>query len=136
MKVENFMTSDVMCVNINDKISKAAEIMKSYNIGAVPVESDSKLVGILTDRDIIIRGIASNKKLDEYSCGDLMTDNVYSVVKTDDIGKAVDYMSKHQVRRIPVTDEGKVVGIVSIGDLVDSEFSDELVGEVVSKISK
>ena len=134
MKATNYMTDDVVCVDVSDSIVKAATIMKEKNVGAVPVEKDEKLVGMLTDRDSALRCVAENKS--GATCGEIMTCEVKSISKEDDIDKVVDYMAKYQIRRIPVTDNGKVVGMISIGDLTDSEISDELIGGVVTEISK
>jgi len=134
LKATNYMTNDVVCVDVSDSIVKAATIMKEKNIGAVPVEKNNKLVGMLTDRDIALRMVAENRH--SATCGDIMSNEVKSISKEDDIDKVVDYMSKYQIRRVPVTDNGKVVGIISVGDLTDSEVSEELIGEVVTEISK
>lgn len=134
MKVSAYMSDNITCVDASDSIVKAATIMKEKNVGAVPVEKDNKLVGMLTDRDITLRAVAENKA--HLTCGEVMTTEVKSISKEDDIDKVVDYMSKYQIRRVPVTDNGKVIGMVSIGDLTDSEMSDELIGEVVTNVSK
>ena len=134
MKVSAYMSDNITCVDASDSIVKAAAIMKEKNVGAVPVEKDNKLVGMLTDRDITLRAVAENKS--NLTCGEVMTTEVKSISKEDDIDKVVDYMSKYQIRRVPVTDNGKVIGMVSIGDLTDSEMSDELIGEVVTNVSK
>ncbi len=126
MKARSCMSEEFMCIEVDESIKKAAIIMKNNNIGAVLVIKNSKLVGILTDRDIAIRGVAEGKI--NASCGDIMSSEVKSISKEDDIDKVVEYMSKYQIRRIPVTEGGRVIGLISVGDITDSEFSKELIG--------
>ena len=134
MRIKEILNRGIITAEITSPIREVSTIMKEKNIGALPVESNNKLVGMLTDRDITLRAVAENKQ--HLTCGEVMSTEVKSITKEEDIDKVVDYMSKYQIRRVPVTDNGKVIGMVSIGDLTDSELSDELIGEVERQVNK
>jgi CBS domain-containing protein len=102
-----------------DSIRQAAELMVECDCGAIPVLSpDGKPIGIITDRDIVVRVIAKGQDLQNATVGDAMTSSVKSVRETDSIEDVRHVMSKNQVRRVPVVDnDAKIVGIVSLADL-------------------
>ncbi|HCC06887.1 MAG TPA: CBS domain-containing protein [Clostridiales bacterium] len=136
MMVENFMTKEVKCVVTEDNILKAAKIMAELNIGCVPVKNNDKVIGMVTDRDIVIRGLASDKDLSKIKCEDVMSHTVMSIDKNESAGVALKFMAEHKIRRLMVTDNGELAGVISIGDIADSEFSVEDIGRTLSKISE
>ncbi len=135
MKVKEFMTSQIQWVTPNDPIQKAAQIMKSVNCGSVPVCEGTKPVGIITDRDIAIKAVASNKM--NANVKECMTNQVITCTSDTDAHEAADLMATHQIRRLPVVDaSGNLVGICSIGDLATVDIHVNEAGDALSRISE
>lgn len=134
LKIKEIMTTDVSTVSADDSISKAAEIMKTLNVGAVPVVSNHRLVGIVTDRDIVLRGMASGKNSSD-AVSSVMTNNVTTVTSDIDIHNAADLMAVRQIRRLPVVDNDQLVGIVAIGDMAVENIYENEAGEALHNIS-
>ncbi|OEF98901.1 CBS domain-containing protein [Vulcanibacillus modesticaldus] len=133
--LRDIMTTDVESVSLLDNAYEVAEKMEKLNVGAMPVIEGDNLVGMITDRDLVLRGYAK-KRSGSTAVSELMTKDL--VVGTPDmtVDEASELMAKHQIRRLPVVENGKVVGIVSIGDLaVRNEYADEA-GEALSEISQ
>jgi len=134
VKVKQIMTTDVSTVTPNDTVTKAASIMKQLNVGSVPVIDGSRVVGIVTDRDITLRGIAKggdpNQKISE-----VMTSDVKYATPDMDVHAVADLMAENQVRRLPVIDNDKLVGIVAIGDLAVENIFENEAGEALHNIS-
>ena len=122
MKIRDVMTSDVQTIGPDQTAREAAAFMLSADAGSIPVTEGDKLIGMITDRDIAVRGIAKGHGPDT-PVRDLMSSGVISVNIEDDIGAVASKMSDAQVRRLPVVDEQqRLCGIVSLGDLSrDSE---------------
>ena len=116
MKVKDIMTNHVCCVSPDMTIENASKLMCGADIGVVPVCDSSGIVGILTDRDIITRGISRGFPPSE-AVSKVMTTGVASISPDADIKEAVRLMSKHQVRRLPVMSGKEIVGMLSVGDL-------------------
>lgn len=122
MKVKDCMCGDVCCVKPNTKINEIAKLMEKNHIGCVPVcNEEDCIVGVITDRDIILRGIACDKDLKNTMASDIMTCNVCTCNENDSIEQAECKMSENQIRRIPVVDNNKVIGILTLGDLAHYE---------------
>ena len=118
MRVKDCMSGEVCWVKPDTKIYEVAKIMEQNRVGCVPVCDDKNcLVGIITDRDIILRGVACDKDVKTTSASDIMTCNVCTCNQEDDIYDAELKMAKNQIRRIPVVDNNKVIGILTFGDL-------------------
>jgi CBS domain-containing protein len=134
MKVKQIMTTDVRTVNPNDTITKAASIMSQIDVGCLPVTDSNKVVGIVTDRDIVLRGIAkgeaSNQKVSE-----VMTTNVKCASPEMDVHTVADIMAENQIRRLPVVENNQLVGIVAIGDLAVENIFENEAGEALHNIS-
>ena len=125
MKVKDCMCGEVCWVKPDTKIYEIAKIMEQNHIGCVPVCDEQKsVVGIITDRDIILRGIACDKDVKTTNASDIMTCNVCTCNQNDDIWDAENKMAQNQIRRIPVVDNNKVIGMLTIGDL--SNYYDEI----------
>lgn len=134
MKISEIMTTDVRTVSANDSISEAANIMKQLDIGAVPVLDNNLLVGIVTDRDLVLRAVAEGKNTNE-SVATVMTKDITSASPDMDVHKVADIMAAKQIRRLPIVENGQLVGIVAIGDMaVESIFENEA-GEALHSIS-
>jgi CBS domain-containing protein len=134
VKVKQIMTTDVSSVTPNDTITKAASIMEQLDVGSVPVTDNKRVVGIVTDRDIVLRGVAkgedANKKI-----SDVMSTNIKCATPDMDVHTAADIMAEHQIRRLPVVESDTLVGIVAIGDLAVENIFENEAGEALHNIS-
>jgi CBS domain-containing protein len=128
MKISEVMTRDVQTVRADQPVQEAASFMLSSDAGSIPVMDGDRLIGMITDRDIAVRGIAKGHGPDT-PVGDLMTNDLVVVRMDDEIEDAASKMSEAQVRRLPVIDQDeRLCGIVSLGDLsreTDSECANE-----------
>lgn len=136
MRVREIMTNDVACVRSYDSIERAAQLMKQYNCGSIPVCTDDKLIGIITDRDIVLRCVASGHDASETAVGDIMTDSVVFASPELDVTDAAMLMSDRQIRRLPVVEDGKLIGIVSLGDISLEPVCQDCASEALNNISK
>ncbi|MEK8131929.1 CBS domain-containing protein [Paenibacillus filicis] len=133
--LREIMTKDCVTVTLQDNVYEAAVKMKQEDTGFIPVVDGKKLIGVLTDRDLVIRGFAA-KKEGSTAIKEVMSDRVVSVSPDTTADEAARVMAKEQIRRLPIVENGEFVGIVSIGDLaVRDKFEDEA-GEALSRISK
>ncbi|KRQ87992.1 Hypoxic response protein 1 [Caloramator mitchellensis] len=136
MKVKDFMTTNVAFVNPTTPIVEVAKIMKQRNIGSVPVVDGDRVVGIVTDRDIVLRDIAMGKNPENVTAKDVMTMGVATANPNMDIHDASRLMAEKQIRRLPVVENNRLVGMLAIGDIaVETRLSDDA-GEALSDISK
>ncbi|HEY5563263.1 MAG TPA: CBS domain-containing protein [Clostridiaceae bacterium] len=117
MKVKDLMTSKVASLNPADTVENAAKLMKQYNIGALPICQDEKVIGIVTDRDIALRSTSQGQNVQKQTVRDIMTSNPTLGEPEMDVHEAAKIMSAKQIRRLPVVDNGNLVGIVSLGDI-------------------
>ena len=128
MKVSEVMTRDVRTVRPDQSAQEAASFMLSEDAGSMPVSDGGRLIGMITDRDIAVRGVAKGHG-PETPVSELMTDDVVCIREDDDIEEAAARMSRAQVRRVPVVDANdNLCGIVSLGDLsreADAESADQ-----------
>ena len=118
MKVRDLMTSPVITISPGEKVEVAARTLSRYNIGALPVcAADGKLCGMITDRDLVIRCMAADRAPGKTTVREVMTGGVTSVQPDMDIGAAAHLMGRCQIRRLPVTENGRLCGMISLGDL-------------------
>ena len=115
-KVRDVMTPGPIGVDYNQSIAEAAQTMRDWGVGAVLVVSDQALHGMVTDRDLVVRGIAGSHSIGE-PVGPLSSDDLVGVNADDDVTEAVRLMRENAVRRLPVIEDGQVAGMVSLGDL-------------------
>ena len=124
MKVKDIMTRGVITVGAEESAEVAARTLTQYNIGALPVcDSTGRLCGVVTDRDLVIRCMASGRLPANTKVRDIMTSQVTSAKPDMDVGVAAHLMGRQQIRRLPVTENGKLCGMVSLGDLACREDS-------------
>jgi len=139
-KCNEVMTKDPVYCLPNDSVVKAAELMKSENIGSIPVienKQSQKLVGIVTDRDLALRIVAGALDARSTTVESVMTHQVVTCHANDDLQKALDAMAEHQLRRIPVVDnDNKIVGIIAQADVATRADQPEKTAEVVKEISQ
>jgi CBS domain-containing protein len=117
--VRDLMTSDPRTLGADDTAVDAAKVMRDADIGPVLVIEGGEVRGIVTDRDIVIRAVAEDRDPDQVKLGELCSGDVVTVEAGDDAHQAARLMREHNVRRLPVVDNGEPVGIVSIGDLAE-----------------
>lgn len=118
MRVKDCMTKQVISVGAGEPVSVAARLMARYNLGALPVRgTDGQLEGMLTDRDIVLRCIAAERSPKAVHVREVMTRSVAAAAPDTDAAAAAGIMAARQVRRLPVTEEGRLVGMVSLADL-------------------
>jgi CBS domain-containing protein len=130
------MTSDVYTVNETQSVQEAAGIMSEYNIGSLPViNNNGEMVGIITDRDITLRSTAQGEAASTNVSEVMTAQQVVQGTPEMDVEQAVQLMSQQQIRRLPVVENGQIVGMVALGDMaVDNQYDDEA-EEALSSIS-
>jgi len=137
MKVSDVMTTEVETVQMNSTLEEVASIMKVEDVGAVPVvDEDDDLVGIITDRDIVVRCVAEGKDPAETNVEDVLSHELETIEPDADVEEAARVMSDRQIRRLPVCQDGELVGMVSIGDLAVKTPRIEASGEALREISQ
>ncbi|MDP4144424.1 MAG: CBS domain-containing protein [Bacillota bacterium] len=117
MKVKDLMTKSIASLNPEDTIEQAAHLMKQYDIGSIPVCSGEKVIGIITDRDITLRSVAEGENVKKQTVREIMTSNPVTCSPDTDIHDATRIMSERQIRRIPIVDQDKLIGMLSLGDV-------------------
>lgn len=134
------MTKRVVCCTSTDLVSKAAGLMQSENVGSIPVienEQTKKLVGIVTDRDLALKVLANGLDAGSTRVETVMTSEVVTCLAEDDLQKALDAMSEHQVRRIPVVNKNnQILGMISQADVALHYGHPKRTAAMVKKISQ
>ena len=137
MKVKDVMTPDVECIGPDGSLQDAATKMKTRDVGPILVCEGDTVVGILTDRDIVVRAVAEGRDARTTRVQDCMTRDVVFVHEDDDVKDAARRMKDHQVRRVVVlTREGKLCGIVSTKDIAVDTGDKKLAGDVLKEVSE
>ena len=136
MKVSEIMSKNVIGIHPEESAEVAARTLTHYNIGALPVQnSDGKLCGLVTDRDLVIRCMASGKLPNQTKVKNIMTGQVLCVRPDTDASAAAQLMGNRQIRRLPVVDQGKLCGMISLGDIARSRENQNLAAEALSGIA-
>lgn len=136
MLVSDMMSPNVVAITPEESIALAARLLYRHNIGALPVcSTDGTLKGLITDRDIVLRCVAAQQDPEETSVREIMTKGIVSLNPNDDARVASRIMAEEQVRRLPVLSDGKVVGMVSLGDLAKTQAYDMEASKALSEIS-
>lgn len=134
-RCREIMTSNVQTANCTTTLRKIAALMRDGDVGVMPVVEKGKLVGIVTDRDIVVRAIAEGKNIDT-PVGDVMTTEIYSVKPEDFAFEAIRLMGDRQVRRIPVVSEtGELAGIIAMADVALEMEDEREIAETLEEIS-
>lgn len=125
MNIKKCINEKVCYCNPNTNVSDVAKLMKDNHIGCVPVCNEEKeVVGIVTDRDIILRSVACDKDAKNTPISDIMTCNVCCCDSNKDVSEVTKLMSQIQVRRIPIIEQNKIVGILTFGDVANEKWID------------
>ena len=133
--VQDVMTSNPTSVVADNPVVEAARIMKEKDVGIVPVVEGGRLVGAVTDRDIAVRVVAEGKDPQSVRVREIASTDVVTVDPQQDLDEALRLMATHQVRRLPVVEGGRLVGIVAQAD-VAREADDKKTGDLVENISQ
>ena len=139
MQVKEVMSRRIIAISPEESVAVAARLLSQHNIGALPVCSrDGRLRGMVTDRDLVVRCMAGDKAPGSVRVGSVMTKRLVSVPETMDVTMAARVMAKEQVRRLPVTGQGGLVGYLTLADLsrVDdlSMEAGECLGEICAPV--
>lgn len=118
MKLENMMTKAIMTKDMNTPIWEVSRIMDEYDIGFVPITNEQKIIGVITDRDICVRCCKENVDL-QKSIGDFITREVITIDIHDNMNDALNTFAKHRIKRLLVKDNNKIVGILTLSDIVN-----------------
>ena len=136
MKVRDIMTNHVVRIGAEEPVEVAARAFTHYNVGMLPVcGTDGRVCGVVTDRDLVVRCLAAGKKPEETKVWQIMTTGVISAEPETAAETAAAMMGKHQIRRLPVVEQGKLRGVVSLGDLANHRESTSAAAGALKDIS-
>jgi CBS domain-containing protein len=133
--IRDIMTDDVECCSLLDNVYEVAVKMKELNVGAIPIVDSEKLVGMITDRDIVLRCIAE-KHPASSKVEDIMSNDLITISADANSREAVRLMAEHQIRRLPVVEGDRLIGIVSLGDFAVRKLTDEQAKQALTEISE
>ncbi len=137
MKVRECMCNEVACVNPNSTISDVAKLMLDKHVGCIPVCDNDKVVGLVTDRDLILRSLACEKDIKKTPVSEVMTTKVFNVSPDAEVSEARKIMRDCQIRRVPVIENDMLVGIITLGDLANNQnVTSQEVSDTVEGICK
>lgn len=131
----DLMTAPAECLSSNDTLADAARQLAKHGVGSMPVVDDGRLVGVLTDRDIVVSGLAKGLDANSATVGEVATSDVVTVNAGDDAAAVAKVLAEKQIRRVPVVDGDEVVGVIAQAD-VARKLDESTVGETVEKISQ
>ena len=136
MKIRDVMTNTVIPIAPEENLAVAARTLTHYNIGALPVcGANGRICGLITDRDIVTRCLASGRSAQETAVRDVMSGNITCATPDMEVDEAAKLMGDRQIRRLPVLEDGKLCGMVSLGDLAKREKTAETAANALSSIS-
>jgi CBS domain-containing protein len=137
MNVSEIMTTDFEMIDATSSLTEAAEKMKSLNVGFLPVKEGTRLAGLLTDRDIVIRGLAEGRDPGSTQVKDIISSEVVYCYDDDSVEDVARLMEDNQIRRLIVINRDHTpVGIVTIGDIAVKSGQEQLAGEVLERVSE
>lgn len=117
VKIKEIMSKEVASLSSDDCIERAAQLMKQHDVGSIPVCSQEKVIGIVTDRDIALRSVAEGQNTKQQKVRDIMSSNPVVGSPDMDVHDAARIMSERQIRRLPIVENNNLVGIVALGDI-------------------
>lgn len=136
MKVKDIMSTDLACLKSDDSVEKAAQLMKQYDVGSIPICNNNQVIGIVTDRDIAVRSVAESQDLKQQKVSDIMTSDPAVGSPEMNVHDAAKLMSDKQIRRLPIVDNNSLVGIVALGDISLEPTLQDNAEETLKNISK
>lgn len=128
MNLIDIMSKKIIIGNKDDDIVKIANIMKKYDIGFIPIVDNKKIVGVITDRDITTKAVSNNdinKSISNY-----MTKNIISIPSNSSVSDALNTMKKNKIKRILINDNKKIIGVISISDILNCNINDQLLNSI------
>lgn len=134
-QVRDAMSAEVRTAGPIQSVAEAAELMKAEDVGSIPVVDDGRLLGIITDRDIVVRAVAEGRDLQTVTIDEVASRELVTAEPDWDLDEALRLMASHQVRRLPVVEDGRLVGMLAQAD-VAIEATGKKVGEAVERISQ
>ena len=135
MQVRDILTPSVRTLSLSATAEEAAQEMARYNVGALPVCEDERIIGMVTDRDLVVRCIAAGRVPALTPLRDMMSRSPLTLAPTDTVGHAARVMGRHGVRRLPVVDQGRAVGILSADDIARFFEDDTLVADLERRLA-
>jgi CBS domain-containing protein len=136
MQAKELMSRNVECVFPDMFIQDVARIMKSMDVGFVPVCKDDRLIGTVTDRDIVLRAVAEDREIRNTRARDVMSDDVFWIYEDQPVEEVADFMATKEIRRVMILDRNKrLVGVISIGDLAKGG-GQRIAGEAIRDIAE
>ena len=136
MKVKELMTREPACVGPDATLAEVATLMRQEDCGSIPVVREKRLAGIVTDRDIVVRGIAAGKDAKTTPVSEVMSADPVCIGPDDDVREAEQLMGDRQIRRLPVVEEGSLAGMLVIGQIARRETHEDRTGEALKEISQ
>ena len=136
MRVKECMCKKIVRATSDTTLNEIAKLMKENDVGCIPIcNQQNNVVGLITDRDIIIRSVATNKNCGQTKASDVMTTNVIKITPDTELDDAQKTMSINQIKRLPVIENNQIVGILSVGDLAKNQHVSSVeVGQTVENI--
>lgn len=135
--VRHVMTEAPKTLSPERTVADAAALMEQYDVGVIPLADDSgSLVGLVTDRDLVLRVLAKGRNPGEVNLGEIATQAPVTITPDSNVMEARNLMSQHKIRRLPVVKEGRLVGILALGDIAVADASKRAVGEVLNEVSE
>jgi CBS domain-containing protein len=135
--VRHLMSEAPKTLSPERTVADAAGLMEQYDVGVIPLaDRDGTLMGVVTDRDLVLRVLAKGRDPRETTLGDVATTNVVTTSPDTNVAEARELMSEHRIRRLPVVKDGRMVGILSLGDVAVADPSKRAVGEVLDEVSE
>ena len=136
MKLRDIMTTNVKVISPTASVQDAARMMRSLDCGALPVCQDDRLVGLVTDRDLVVRALAEDVDVEQFTVADCMTTSVTFCFENQSIDDVIRLMKEQKIRRVPVLNEARrIVGIVALGDLAVQAPQHEKIHSVLESLS-
>jgi CBS domain-containing protein len=134
--VRHAMTEAPKTASPSMNAADAAALMKQFDVGVIPVVDDDQLLGLVTDRDLVVRVLAERKDPMDVQLSDVVTKTPITVSPDTKLSEARDLMAEHRIRRLPITKADRLVGILSLGDVALADASERAVGETLEEISE
>ena len=135
MKIKEIMTNQVAYLSPEDNLVEAAQLMQKHDVGVLPVCQGENVLGIVTDRDIVVRNIAHGQDPKTTPVKNVMTSNVQMVSPDMNLNQAAEMMADNQIRRLPVVENNRIIGMVTLGDLATQAKYDVELATTLGKIS-
>lgn len=135
MQVREIMTTDVQSVSSDTDLVTVARYMRDLNVGSIPVVEGEQLIGIITDRDIVIRVLAEGRQVQQETVGTHVTPNPTTITPDQNVNEAAQMMAREQIRRLPVVEGGRLIGWLSLGDIAVESGKDKVKGDTLEQIS-